>query len=413
MNARTTLALVAGLAAASGAAAQTYSITALNPGLSGNSYGTGVNEAGDVCGQARVSTSSYVSTVWTNGQPVQGLNTQNGVASDLNNAGQATGGFYGAAGFIPYVWDNGTTTQLSPSPGRLYGDTWQINDSGVIAGTSYDGTTPNWVGDPCTWSRGGGQWVVSILPRLTPGGAGGAYGINSAGVLVGVAQDADGVYRACKWDGGVATELAAPAPSTYSFATSINNAGRYIGNVRNGSPLASTAFVSDGGSLTPIAGASGYASTHAHRINDAGTVVGWCFNGDPVNWAATLIDCTAIVWRHGTTSTLNSLVHSSPWPTYNIRQAWDINERGQIAAMVCINGTGANCTGGFFRAALLTPCYANCDNSLAAPILNVNDFVCFQGRFAAGDGYADCDHSGVLNVNDFVCFQAAFAAGCQ
>jgi hypothetical protein len=60
-------------------------------------------------------------------------------------------------------------------------------------------------------------------------------------------------------------------------------------------------------------------------------------------------------------------------------------------------------------------CYANCDGSTAAPILNVSDFVCFQQRFAAGDSYANCDGSTaapVLTVNDFVCFQQAFAAGC-
>jgi hypothetical protein len=60
-------------------------------------------------------------------------------------------------------------------------------------------------------------------------------------------------------------------------------------------------------------------------------------------------------------------------------------------------------------------CYANCDQSTAAPVLNVNDFVCFQAKFAAGDAYANCDRSTappVLNVNDFVCFQARFAAGC-
>jgi predicted outer membrane repeat protein len=57
-------------------------------------------------------------------------------------------------------------------------------------------------------------------------------------------------------------------------------------------------------------------------------------------------------------------------------------------------------------------CFANCDNSAVAPVLNVNDFVCFQSRFASASPYADCDHSGTLNVNDFVCFQSAFAAGC-
>jgi hypothetical protein len=60
-------------------------------------------------------------------------------------------------------------------------------------------------------------------------------------------------------------------------------------------------------------------------------------------------------------------------------------------------------------------CYANCDGSTGTPVLTVNDFVCFQGRFAAGDSYANCDGSTtapVLNVNDFVCYMGRFAAGC-
>jgi hypothetical protein len=60
-------------------------------------------------------------------------------------------------------------------------------------------------------------------------------------------------------------------------------------------------------------------------------------------------------------------------------------------------------------------CAANCDCSQTGPALNVNDFLCFMNRFAAGDPWANCDGSTtppVLNVNDFVCFQGAFAAGC-
>ncbi|MFN0132967.1 MAG: GC-type dockerin domain-anchored protein, partial [Phycisphaerales bacterium] len=61
-------------------------------------------------------------------------------------------------------------------------------------------------------------------------------------------------------------------------------------------------------------------------------------------------------------------------------------------------------------------CYANCDNSNVAPVLNVNDFVCFNNLFAAGNPRANCDGSTtppVLNVNDFVCFNNRFAAGCN
>ncbi|MBL9031364.1 MAG: CotH kinase family protein [Phycisphaerae bacterium] len=70
---------------------------------------------------------------------------------------------------------------------------------------------------------------------------------------------------------------------------------------------------------------------------------------------------------------------------------------------------------GVFVSPSCFPCYANCDGSTTAPVLNVNDFICFQNKFAAGDSSANCDGSTtapVLNVNDFTCFLNAFAAGC-
>jgi hypothetical protein len=64
----------------------------------------------------------------------------------------------------------------------------------------------------------------------------------------------------------------------------------------------------------------------------------------------------------------------------------------------------------------VTPrCYPNCDGSAAGAVLNVADFSCFLGRFAAADMYANCDGSTatpVLNVLDFSCFLQKYAAGC-
>ena len=71
--------------------------------------------------------------------------------------------------------------------------------------------------------------------------------------------------------------------------------------------------------------------------------------------------------------------------------------------------------GGFWSGFTGQACYANCDGSSASPILTVNDFICFQSRFAAADSYANCDGSTAsptLTVNDFICFQSRFAAGC-
>jgi hypothetical protein len=70
----------------------------------------------------------------------------------------------------------------------------------------------------------------------------------------------------------------------------------------------------------------------------------------------------------------------------------------------------ANGAGGYAVVEVPCACYADCDSSAS---LNVNDFICFQSRFAAAQPYADCDGSGALNVNDFICFQSRFAAGCN
>jgi hypothetical protein len=87
-----------------------------------------------------------------------------------------------------------------------------------------------------------------------------------------------------------------------------------------------------------------------------------------------------------------------------------------------MNGQTAN--GLAARVACEPACYANCDGSTTAPVLNVDDFSCFVNEFAAAQAlplsqqvtsYANCDASTaapVLNVDDFTCFINRFAAGC-
>ena len=54
-------------------------------------------------------------------------------------------------------------------------------------------------------------------------------------------------------------------------------------------------------------------------------------------------------------------------------------------------------------------CSPDCN---ADGVLNILDFVCFQGLFQNGDAGADCNQDGVLNILDFVCFQQSFQGGC-
>jgi hypothetical protein len=89
---------------------------------------------------------------------------------------------------------------------------------------------------------------------------------------------------------------------------------------------------------------------------------------------------------------------------------------GALFAVGSFSSAGGVSSGNVARLVGCSSCYANCDGSIVPPVLNVNDFICFQQRFAAGAAYANCDGSTippVLNVNDFICFQQHFATGCR
>jgi hypothetical protein len=102
-------------------------------------------------------------------------------------------------------------------------------------------------------------------------------------------------------------------------------------------------------------------------------------------------------WRFDTVNSLN-----------NTFRGWHMNN-------VRVHATVVGCE---------DTCYANCDGSTTAPVLNVEDFSCFINKFAEAQNlphqqqlthYANCDQSTtapVLNVEDFSCFINRFAAGC-
>jgi hypothetical protein len=73
-------------------------------------------------------------------------------------------------------------------------------------------------------------------------------------------------------------------------------------------------------------------------------------------------------------------------------------------------------------------CYANCDESTTAPVVNVQDFSCFLQKYSEGCAsptsgpggvgpcYPNCDQSTsapFLNVADFTCFLQRFVQGCS
>jgi hypothetical protein len=57
-------------------------------------------------------------------------------------------------------------------------------------------------------------------------------------------------------------------------------------------------------------------------------------------------------------------------------------------------------------------CYANCDLSTAAPVVNVADFGSFLQKYARNDPFANCNLDSAIDIADFVCFLQKFAVGC-
>ncbi|MBL9030501.1 MAG: S8 family serine peptidase [Phycisphaerae bacterium] len=143
----------------------------------------------------------------------------------------------------------------------------------------------------------------------------------------------------------------------------------------------------------------GNVGLSADNISDAGGVANTVDTVENV----LLTNPQAGTW---TIEVIGSSVTVDAYPT----GAVGVTPTGAVDAGFSLVVTGATAT------APGPSCYANCDQSTTVPFLNVNDFICFQNRFAAGDTRANCDNSTippVLNVNDFSCFNNAFAAGCS
>jgi uncharacterized membrane protein len=383
---------------------QSYSIQTLPP-LPGypNSFACGMNESGVVVGTSR-NGSSWRATRW-----------DNGVASDLGALPGWVGAFpldvspdgltvVGEAStgstIVPVVWESGVITQL-PGPNLSVAGCWQINDAGVIVGRAFGAGEPG-DGVACRWEKSGGVWMFTGLPGI-PGYSGTyAWGINNAGVVAGAAVNTWSDGRALLWGGP-----GSPGGfGVFAAAAGVSLSGAFVGDFQATAGGPYHAFYNDGTAYQDL-GALAFPNSIALRINSSGTIIGQSYADgvDPTGYPSD--NKRGIIWRvGGSMSAVNDLI--PPGSGWDVKQLWDLNESGRIV------GYGRH--NGLWRGLLLIPtCYANCDASTTVPVLNVNDFVCFQQLFAAGASYANCDSSTtppVLNVNDFVCFQQQFAAGC-
>jgi uncharacterized membrane protein len=318
------------------------------------------------------------------------------------------------AGFqhaVPFIWDSNANPRLAELPPVLDRDltfAWAINDAGIIVGTAYNNTPPyNQVA--CRWEKVGNEWaLLPFLPALPPWPQACAIGINDSGFIVGFSGD-DLTMVACGWDPNAnyqPTRLADLGGPGGSWAFAVNGSNQYVG-------ISSTpegpyrAFFYDGNECINLGAPPGYESyaSFAARVNNGGTVVGYGHKHDPF-WTSDWDDpnTRAFVWRRGVLTVLNdALVGGAGW---DVKQALDINEGGQIAGIM-YNGQQ-------WRACRLTPAYAdlNCDGVISFDdidpfVLALSDPAGYQQQYPNCDALdGDCNGDGAVTFDDINPFVA-------
>jgi probable HAF family extracellular repeat protein len=284
-----------------------------------------------------------------------------------------------------YDFNSSTWLGLGDLPGGLFGGSaYGISaDSNTIVGSSIVGPDPDRETHAFRWTQAEGMVDIGYLP--VPSGVvpfSEAYGANADGtVIVGLTRSmlsSNNGWEAFRW----------------TQATGMVGLGDLPGGAVLSEGYATTA---DGSIVVGKAGILGNCGPFGCQTAPR-----------------------AFIWdaQNG----LRDLNDALPTMGVTIPAGWTLTEaRGISANGRVLAGTGTDVQGNYegWRVdlgPLTPPCYANCDGSTTAPVLNVADFTCFLQKYAAADPYANCDGSTtqpILNVGDFTCFLQKFAAGCQ
>jgi probable HAF family extracellular repeat protein len=407
--------------------AHAQSLTGLGT-LSGetDSLGFGVNADGTVVVGAAGSNNNYHRAFrWTRAGGMQDIGVPglfafaHAVSADglvVVGVGDPDGG-----GNSAFRWSaGGGMVRLNRLPGWGYSDSYSVNaDGSVVSGYCYSPTSKRAVRWTSSNVGGGVMEPLTTFQTSCPAPFWQGYGgISADGTVIsgdGTAAGATCSGHAFRWTsdgaGGGTLEDLGHLPgqfATDSLAFGLSADGRVVVGSSQASNndqayrwSAATGMQDIGTALT---GGEGWSEADAANA-DGSSVVGWA--ADP--------EIHAMLWTaaHGSVD-LNVYL-----PTlgidltgWTLKYATSISADGRIIVGYGSHGATYNEA---WIADLGPACYANCDASTTPPVLNINDFVCFQTRFAAGDSRANCDGSTtapILTINDFVCFQTRFAAGC-
>lgn len=314
------------------AIAVTYRVTDTGV-LANDRYGmaSGINDAGMMTGISLSAAFDQRATLWSRRDGLIDLGIAPGYAHSqgvaVNNAMQVVVRDVAVEGYArdgAHLWSPSVpVTRLSPLPGDTGIVAHDINNAGMVAGTSYH------VDDNASTVQQAVVW--DLAGTATRIGSGEARAINDLGEVAGVTIE-PGRPTAFIWS---------PAQGLTTFGAEhddanvlgMNNRGQVVGYTEGPS---FEAFV-----WSAAAGMRTIGSNFLPRsINDLGTVVGASFFVDG--------DERAFIWTpDGGMQDLNGLLDPQAPPGTWLAEAVGINNSGEIAALASIDGLQ--------RAVLLTP----------------------------------------------------------
>jgi probable HAF family extracellular repeat protein len=340
------LALVAGhFGVGDMALAQTYRVTEL--GTLGGSTSTvyGINSSGQAVGSSTTAGDANTHAFLYDNGKMTDLGTLGGATSEafaINDAG-AVVGYSSTASLTNHatIWNSGSASDLDS------GDTsssyaYAINNVGQIVGAvgGVRNPAPNYAacdnGMATIWIGG----IGTALPPLNPGAHSVAYAINDSGQIAGCAESlVNGTFYGATWTNGVITQLGVFAGNA-GAAFAVNSAGLIVGEANDGAFDEATLW----SGITPQ-GLAGFAPSHAYAINAAEQMVGTDDMTDATNGNRATLWLSA-----GTVNTdLNSAISPQDGLANTLLDAVAINATGSIVANGVVNATGEK------HAYLLTP----------------------------------------------------------
>lgn len=317
------------------AVAATFSVEDLGiPAGFTSAYGLGINNSGDVVGAAEGGGHTRHPVLWAAGSATDlGLPVgTEGDARDLNDAGTVVGFLYDAAATTVntygFIWAAGKFTLLT-NPGSQYVLAKAINNQGTVVGHFQDPTSK--LGHAFRYTASGGlvdihpagAYTQSLARAISergdiagsvglvngevhaalwsstgafadlgtlggPGPGSDAYGVNSAGVVVGATTTALSVKAPFRWS-PTAGMVAAKERGT---AWGISDLGRAVG-VRDGRLSVAGTQIGNSPQVALPALVRGFSSS-AQAVNRCGTIAGVATDAvgvsHPVRWNISACD---------------------------------------------------------------------------------------------------------------------------